>query len=370
MRVPAGLFASVTYPDAKPGMDLTYEIGPEGIRETYTVESEAALLSLGDLEVTVECEGVEPKAEGSTVAFVNETGEEIFAVKAPLMEDAAGEVSTEIEVRLEAETEEKTAVTEEEADTAALALGAVPGEEAAETRDAAEEAVQPEAEREPSGENKAKAGTPEENGAAGSDGESGSNTETDTDIDTEANTDTNTETNTATDAGTAAQAYRYTLVPDAAWLADADRTYPVTIDPDLTTSIRMDYIDDTYVNSGTPDTANGYGQARMKVGYGSSSRINRSYIRFRSLPKLSPGDVVIQADLNLFRYYDANTTSISYGHELDLHAVTEDWSEASMTWNRKAAYNTRVESTSISGNFLKDNSLLLNRFDITRLVKQ
>lgn len=156
-------------------------------------------------------------------------------------------------------------------------------------------------------------------------------------------------------------AFTYTMIPSRAWLEAPEREFPVTIDPDVQTSLDSSQVHDTFISSLDPNE-NTYLFSKLKVGYGSSSGINRIYIKFPNLPALGAGDMVIKASLNIARRNSNSSNDL----RLDVHRVTEDWTSSTLVWNNRAAYDTtKVESISYSvlpGSF--------NTWDITGLVKQ
>ena len=83
------------------------------------------------------------------------------------------------------------------------------------------------------------------------------------------------------------------MIPSRAWLEAPEREFPVTIDPDVQTSLDSSQVHDTFISSLDPNE-NTYLFSKLKVGYGESSGINRIYIKFPNLPALGAGDMVIK----------------------------------------------------------------------------
>ena len=155
--------------------------------------------------------------------------------------------------------------------------------------------------------------------------------------------------------------FAYTMIPSREWLLSAERVFPITIDPDVQTSMDSSQVHDTFVSSLDPKQ-NSYTSSKLKIGNGSSSGINRVYIKFPNLPQLGAGDMVVKALLNISRKNSNSSNDL----RLDVHRVTEDWTSSTITWNNRAAYDTsKVESISYSvlpGSY--------NTWDVTGLVKQ
>lgn len=75
---------------------------------------------------------------------------------------------------------------------------------------------------------------------------------------------------------------RYTLsyIPDAAWLTDPARVYPVTLDPTITPTLSGD----TYAASNDSDTEQHHNEEGMLLGNSPTSAVrHRLYLQF-SLP--------------------------------------------------------------------------------------
>lgn len=125
----------------------------------------------------------------------------------------------------------------------------------------------------------------------------------------------------------------YTMVPSFAWLCSAERTYPVTIDPDIKLNFKNN-VENTYVDKNLPDTIcsiNSTAPGALRL----SSKQN-ILIRLNELPELNAGDVIVSAAISLTRYDEPGT---NLGKETDLYPVLSDWSEDTLTWTRYSALN-------------------------------
>lgn len=125
----------------------------------------------------------------------------------------------------------------------------------------------------------------------------------------------------------------YTMVPSFAWLCSAERTYPVTIDPDIKLNFKNN-VENTYVDKNLPNTIcsiNSTAPGALRL----SSKQN-ILIRLNELPELNAGDVIVSAAINLTRYDEPGT---NLGKEIDLYPVLSDWSEDTLTWTRYSALN-------------------------------
>jgi len=128
-----------------------------------------------------------------------------------------------------------------------------------------------------------------------------------------------------------------TLTPDQKWLSSSERVYPITIDPPVQTSLLPADIEDVHVSQGLP-TTNFRNSYIVKTGYGGSSLINRTFLKF-TLPALSSSDMVINAQLYLKTTSDSSVAS----HQVNVHKVTQNWAEGSILWNNQPAINSSIE---------------------------
>ncbi|MBQ5712225.1 MAG: DNRLRE domain-containing protein, partial [Oscillospiraceae bacterium] len=138
--------------------------------------------------------------------------------------------------------------------------------------------------------------------------------------------------------------YVIRMTPDVTWLNDASRVYPITIDPQVTTSTAQTNIVDNYVLEGAGNQ-NG-NLDRVYIGRKSGTRA-RAYIKFTNMPTLPTGATVTAASMTT--HIVANTST---GNTADAYMVMGgDWSASTITWaNMPSAYGTLA--TSISHNSL------------------
>ena len=483
MRELPNLSSVITYADALSGTDISYVVGPTGVRELVTIESAAKLAEDYTMEVT--CAGLTPTVAGNEIKFMDASDDEVFKIGAPFVMDAAGEATSEVALQLvpvaelQMLEEMQSSFTVQlqpsggisveggtpEPDTAEIPVSGIegtpelPGNEEPLTPPEAAESPAPEetpeapagpettGEPEPNPETEptpeiTSEPVPELTPESGSESEppatgeglanrrtagtvllSGTGSETakeehDTEVPAgqpneeeagsavlagaegtgaaasesktsgiwaeegpeatepalpEAQLQALQELQAQLEAGAAIDrisgmeaadgtvAFTYTMIPSRAWLEAPEREFPVTIDPDVQTSLDSSQVHDTFISSLDPNE-NTYLFSKLKVGYGESSGINRIYIKFPNLPALGAGDMVIKASLNIARRNSNSSNDL----RLDVHRVTEDWTSSTLVWNNRAAYDTtKVESISYSvlpGSF--------NTWDITGLVKQ
>ena len=125
---------------------------------------------------------------------------------------------------------------------------------------------------------------------------------------------------------------------DESWLTDAERAYPVTVDPILTTkqewpgqTAQGSDIHSAYVASGTPNTCYGFGgssyEGSLYVGNEKGRGKTRTLIKSVNLPALQPCDKVVDAQFSIY-LRDCDASVMTY-----LYEVTEPWNQSKVTWN-------------------------------------
>jgi RHS repeat-associated protein len=130
-----------------------------------------------------------------------------------------------------------------------------------------------------------------------------------------------------------------TITADPTWINDASRVYPITIDPSVQTSLDRAMIEDVHVSSGMPTTYFG-GHYIVKSGYGATSKINYSYLRF-TLPVLTSSDLVIDARLEMYVLSSATVDPTNV--QVNVYEVTSGWTENGINWNSKPSNNPIIE---------------------------
>ncbi|SHH28624.1 DNRLRE domain-containing protein [Clostridium grantii] len=154
--------------------------------------------------------------------------------------------------------------------------------------------------------------------------------------------------------------YELIITPSNEWVNSEDRVYPIYVDPTLTTSLDVNDIYDAHVSQNYAGT-NYQTSAILKTGYGSTSGINRSYMSFQLPTELTTADLITDAELVLWLNNDASTT-----RQVDLHRVTGSWSSSTITWNNKAAYDSKIEDYQLvngtAGQYFS--------WDVTAMVKE
>ncbi|MHB1653442.1 MAG: DNRLRE domain-containing protein, partial [Desulfitobacteriaceae bacterium] len=123
--------------------------------------------------------------------------------------------------------------------------------------------------------------------------------------------------------------YTVTITPDATWVTDPNRAFPIVIDPSVTTVNWATGIGstgiDTYINSYASDTQY-YTSNNLNIGWDNNG-ISRTFVKF-GLPTLPAGTIATDA---IFSLNKRNTTPAA-SEEIDVARVTSSW-PYSITWN-------------------------------------
>ena len=157
--------------------------------------------------------------------------------------------------------------------------------------------------------------------------------------------------------------YTVSIVADKDWLKADSREYPVVIDPVIFTNQTSTSVSSTFVASDTP-SAN-YGSVQDIYIGDESANYGLCHAMFKNtLPTLNKGDMVVEANLNLYMH----STSFDGGsskRQLDAHIITSTWAENSVTWNTKPGINDKI----IDYCFMNNGEYGWKELDITKAVK-
>jgi RHS repeat-associated protein len=154
--------------------------------------------------------------------------------------------------------------------------------------------------------------------------------------------------------------YLLTLTPDQTWLTDANRKYPVTLDPTITDNNGLSRTD-TFISSNNPYSSYA-SSTSLKVGYSSSQGLFRSFLGF-NLPDLKSSDVITRATLNMKLAADQNTET-----QVNLYTVPTAWTSSSLVWNYQPALNTSVIDYAMVKGLASDNKTF--NWDFTEVAQQ
>jgi RHS repeat-associated protein len=164
--------------------------------------------------------------------------------------------------------------------------------------------------------------------------------------------------------------YKLTVIADTDWINSDETTFPVVIDPYITTEQSRDDIDTTFVaSSSNYSSQNLSAMTLLSIGWDTSSYgKTRTLLKF-DLPTLNKGDMVIGANLNVAAYHRSFYTTSMEDQQIDAHVITQSWNYTTVTWNNQPSYN----STVYDYDFIKQTDVEGNAnwkcFDITKAVK-
>ena len=367
MRILPNLSSVITYPGALNGADISYVVGPTGIRELITVDNAAQLSANYTMEVT--CSGLTPMAEGGEIKFFDADSDEVFKITAPIIMDAAGEETSDITLQLvpmaelqmidelknfsvevqPSETDDNNLSETEDyiaGDDIAEETPAPAEETIEETNEpGVAEQLEPgtalpvdegvsEPEPTPSGNEdapEAEPVLPTEEITEGDEAEPVQNTD-EADLPETGFSDELIyeleELQERINAGEAIDRisglvsdngiinFAYTMIPSREWLLSAERVFPITIDPDLSTGNGFIYI--VYEDINNPQ--NTYPEAELKLGLE-----YRIYMRPVNLPTLQAGDNVIKATASLVFDDEGEESEYTSYMPIEVHKIIESW---------------------------------------------
>ena len=119
------------------------------------------------------------------------------------------------------------------------------------------------------------------------------------------------------------------------WLADTDRAWPVVLDPVIEFELYRQNIKDQFVAQYYYED---YNHGAMYCGYNASYGKMRSFLRYVNIPELTSADVIVHAELSLYRL--GGSVSLL---PIEAHKVTGYWDSQTITWDNQPAYDPIIE---------------------------
>ncbi|MBQ9761745.1 MAG: DNRLRE domain-containing protein [Oscillospiraceae bacterium] len=124
--------------------------------------------------------------------------------------------------------------------------------------------------------------------------------------------------------------YIMTMTPNASWLNDSSRVYPVVIDPNVSPSQAKSNIIDNYVSEGLCVRDNS--EPKLYVGK-KSGAISRAYIKYQALPCIPVPSRIDSAVMRL-----QITSGTSTTNSINAYTVTGyDWNSDTICWDNMPA---------------------------------
>ncbi|WP_141903890.1 DNRLRE domain-containing protein [Lysinibacillus sp. Y5S-8] len=132
------------------------------------------------------------------------------------------------------------------------------------------------------------------------------------------------------------------LTPDAAWLQDTKRQYPIVIDPTIVRIQGNSKMVDTTIRKKFP-TQTGGNDTELATGTATDGNIVRSLLKFDVTP-IPEKSIIMSADVSLY----LSSTNDSSPINLSMHAMKRSWDENTATWNN---YSTAGGWTTVGGDY-------------------
>ena len=149
--------------------------------------------------------------------------------------------------------------------------------------------------------------------------------------------------------------YTVTLTPDAEWLNDEARVYPITIDPDVSAGTDQTNGIDNSVEQGSGVIT--HTLDRLYAGKRNGKK-RRFYQKFKTMPTIPSGATINSATQTFYV-----TSGTSTGNSLKAHKVDADWSSKTITWSNKPAALIQIQSN------ISHNGLTRYNIDMKSAVK-
>ena len=119
------------------------------------------------------------------------------------------------------------------------------------------------------------------------------------------------------------------------WLADSARAWPVILDPVISGDCSSTNIHDNTVSEIQKDT---YIDATIECGCSTITGVNRTYMKYVNLPKLTSADVIVEAKISMLKLREFSISNI-----VEVHKVSRDWNTNTITWDNKPDYVDTIE---------------------------
>ena len=149
--------------------------------------------------------------------------------------------------------------------------------------------------------------------------------------------------------------YTVTLTPDAEWLNDQARVYPITIDPDVSAGTDQTNGIDNSVEQGSGVIT--HTLDRLYAGKRNGKK-RRFYQKFKTMPTIPSGATINSATQTFYV-----TSGTSTGNSLKAHKVDADWNSKTITWSNKPAAFAQIKSN------IGHNGLTRYNIDMKSAVK-
>ncbi|MBT8224646.1 MAG: LamG domain-containing protein [Dactylosporangium sp.] len=123
---------------------------------------------------------------------------------------------------------------------------------------------------------------------------------------------------------------------DSAWLHNAERAFPVAVDPQVTVGT----VGDTFAYSSAPDTSQSSLDNVAVGSYNGGAARARAFINFDTFPSTVAGRKLESVRLQLFMSYQGNGDGTCVARPYSVYPITSSWVNAAATWNNMPTYDT------------------------------
>lgn len=122
-----------------------------------------------------------------------------------------------------------------------------------------------------------------------------------------------------------------------AWLAEADRAWPVVLDPVITVQGIYSNVKDITVTENYNEDS---GRGVIQCGYYTPAGAMRFYMQFIQLPSIATTNIITNATISLYKPYDSGTTA-----NVEVRKVTQAWESSTISWNNQPAVESNIEDS-------------------------
>ncbi len=129
--------------------------------------------------------------------------------------------------------------------------------------------------------------------------------------------------------------YTLSYILPHSWLASSERAWPVILDPIIQPSMNINNIRDRSVGSKSDPAQTA---ATLDVGLFMGTGKTRIFLKYANLPVLTSADVVVYAEVNLYK-----TSNQSKSAPIEVHKVLGNWDSSTVTWAGQPRLDDTVE---------------------------
>ena len=133
--------------------------------------------------------------------------------------------------------------------------------------------------------------------------------------------------------------YTLTYTLPAQWLAAQDRAWPVILDPVVLANLSVSNIRDRTVSQ-KKTFEQTWGM--NTCGYDTDTGAMRFFLKYDNLPDLTSSDVVVSADVKMYKPNVSGTVT-----QVEVHKVNSTWTSEGITWANQPTFNSNIEDYAI-----------------------